>query len=97
MTEHSSSPAGLDLTQGVPLADVPEGGIVTGHVRGKPALLVRQAGDLFAIGAPCTYYGAPLSDGLLVGDTIRAAGRLSGSRHHEESSRWLRDSRLAIM
>lgn len=71
MTEHSSSPAGPDLTQGVPLADVVEGGMVTGHVGVEQALLVRQRGELFAVGATCTHYGAPLADGLLVNDTIR--------------------------
>lgn len=71
MTEHSSSPAGPDFTQGVPLADIVEGGMVTGRVGNEPALLVRRAGELFAIGAMCTHYGAPLADGLLVSDTIR--------------------------
>lgn len=71
MTEQSSSQAGLDLAQGIPLADVVEGGMVTGHVGGEPALLVHQAGELFAIGARCTHYGAPLAEGLLVYDTIR--------------------------
>lgn len=71
MTEHSSSQAGPDFTEGVPFADVVEGGMVTGHVGGEPTLLVRQDGELFAIGAMCTHYGAPLSRGLLVNDTIR--------------------------
>ncbi|MDE3181074.1 MAG: FAD-dependent oxidoreductase [Acidobacteriota bacterium] len=71
MTENSASPAGPDFTQGVPLADISNGGIVTGHVNGEPAILVRQTGELFAVGAACTHYGGPLADGLLVGDTIR--------------------------
>jgi NADPH-dependent 2,4-dienoyl-CoA reductase/sulfur reductase-like enzyme/nitrite reductase/ring-hydroxylating ferredoxin subunit len=71
MTERSSSPAGPDLTQGVPFANFIEGNVVTGHVGGEPALLVHQAGELYAIGAVCTHYGGPLADGLLVGDTIR--------------------------
>ncbi|WER49396.1 FAD-dependent oxidoreductase [Cupriavidus sp. WKF15] len=71
MTENSSSAAGPDLAQGVPLESIVEGGIVTGHVRGDPALLVCQGGELFAVGATCTHYGAPLATGLLVGDTIR--------------------------
>jgi len=71
MTERSSSTAGTDLSQGVPLENVVEGGMVTGHVGGEPALLVCHAGELFAVGATCTHYGAPLADGLLVGDTIR--------------------------
>lgn len=71
MTERSSSQEGPDFTQGVPLVDIVEGGMVTGHVGGKPALLVRQGGKLFAISATCTHYGAPLANGLLVGDTVR--------------------------
>lgn len=71
MTEHSPSPEGPDFSQGVPLEDVVEGGMVTGHVGGEPALLVRQAGELFAVGATCTHYGAPLVSGLLADDTIR--------------------------
>ncbi|WP_179405312.1 FAD-dependent oxidoreductase [Burkholderia guangdongensis] len=71
MTEHSSSPDDPDLTQGVPLADIADGAMVTGHVGDEPVLLVRRAGALFAIGATCTHYGAPLADGLVVGDTIR--------------------------
>jgi 3-phenylpropionate/trans-cinnamate dioxygenase ferredoxin reductase subunit len=71
MTEHSSSPAGPDLTQGVVLESIAQGEMVAGHVGGEPALLINQAGELFAIGATCTHYGAPLAEGLLVGDTIR--------------------------
>jgi len=61
----------LDLAAGVPLADIADGGMVTGHVGGEPVLLVRRASELFAVGATCTHYGAPLADGLVVGDTIR--------------------------
>ncbi|MGH8856284.1 MAG: Rieske 2Fe-2S domain-containing protein, partial [Telluria sp.] len=71
MTKRSSSKDEPDLTQGVPLADLADGGMVTGQVGGKPVLLVRRADELFAIGATCTHYGGPLADGLLVGDTIR--------------------------
>jgi NADPH-dependent 2,4-dienoyl-CoA reductase/sulfur reductase-like enzyme/nitrite reductase/ring-hydroxylating ferredoxin subunit len=71
MSERSSSSAGPDFRQGVPLANIIEGDMMTGHVGGEPALLVHQAGELFAVGATCTHYGAPLVDGLLVDDTIR--------------------------
>ena len=71
MTDQSSSPPGPNFAQGVSLADIAEDGLVTGHVDGEPALLVRHAGALWAIGAVCTHYGAPLAEGLLVGDTIR--------------------------
>lgn len=71
MTKGTSSQLGPDFTEGVSLADLVEGRMVTGHVRGVPALLVRQDGELFAVGAACTHYGAPLAEGLLVADTIR--------------------------
>ncbi len=71
MGEQASSPAGPDFTLGVPLAAVLEGSMVAGHVGGTPAVLAHQAGELFAIGATCTHYGGPLTEGLLVGDTVR--------------------------
>jgi NADPH-dependent 2,4-dienoyl-CoA reductase/sulfur reductase-like enzyme/nitrite reductase/ring-hydroxylating ferredoxin subunit len=63
--------SGPDLTAGLALSEVGEGAMVAGHAHGKPALLVRRGSELFCIGAVCTHYGAPLADGLLVGDTIR--------------------------
>jgi NADPH-dependent 2,4-dienoyl-CoA reductase/sulfur reductase-like enzyme/nitrite reductase/ring-hydroxylating ferredoxin subunit len=71
MSEDSSSGAGTDFTQGIPATDIADGCMVSGHVGKEPVLLVRQAGELFAIGATCPHYGAPLADGLLVADTIR--------------------------
>jgi NADPH-dependent 2,4-dienoyl-CoA reductase/sulfur reductase-like enzyme/nitrite reductase/ring-hydroxylating ferredoxin subunit len=62
---------GPDLTQGVELSTVPDGTMLLGHALGEPVLLVRRGDELFAIGAICTHYGAPLEQGLLVGDTIR--------------------------
>ena len=66
-----SKPAGPDLAQGVAAADVPDGGMLAGHVSEDAVLLARSGNEVFAIGAACTHYGAPLSDGLIVGDTVR--------------------------
>jgi NADPH-dependent 2,4-dienoyl-CoA reductase/sulfur reductase-like enzyme/nitrite reductase/ring-hydroxylating ferredoxin subunit len=60
-----------DLSRGVASADVPEGGMLVGHVGEEDVLLVRRGFNLYAIGATCSHYGAPLVDGLLVEDTIR--------------------------
>jgi NADPH-dependent 2,4-dienoyl-CoA reductase/sulfur reductase-like enzyme/nitrite reductase/ring-hydroxylating ferredoxin subunit len=64
---------GPDLNQGVDLAEVPSGGMLLGHAGGEAVLLVRPEGsqDVFAIGAACTHYGAPLAQGLLDGDRLR--------------------------
>src|SRR5215208_3521272 len=62
---------GPDLTAGVPITEVSEGGMLAGHANGEPVLLARQAGEWFALGALCSHYSGPLAEGLLVGDTVR--------------------------
>jgi apoptosis-inducing factor 3 len=71
MAEDQAKPSGPDLTQGVALADLADGGKFVGHIGDEEVLLVRRGADIFAIGAHCTHYHAPLVDGLVVGDTIR--------------------------
>jgi apoptosis-inducing factor 3 len=63
--------SGPDFTLGFRRSEVPDGGMVAGHARGKPVLVARQADEVFAIGAHCTHYAGPLAEGLLVGDTVR--------------------------
>ena len=63
--------SGPDLTKGVALSSVADGAMLLGHAHGEPVLLARRGDALFAIGAVCTHYGAPLADGLLVDDTVR--------------------------
>lgn len=64
-------PVGPDLAQGVALADVPEGGMLGGHVGDENVLVARCDGKLFAVGARCTHYGGPLDRGLVAGGTVR--------------------------
>ena len=64
-------PTGPDFSQGVPLANIPEHGVLLGHAAGEPVLVARSGGEVFAIGAECTHYHGPLAQGLRVGDTIR--------------------------
>jgi NADPH-dependent 2,4-dienoyl-CoA reductase/sulfur reductase-like enzyme/nitrite reductase/ring-hydroxylating ferredoxin subunit len=71
MSEEKAKLSGPDFTQGVELSTIPDGTMLLGHARGEPVLLVRRGDELFAIGAACTHYGAPLGDGLLVDETIR--------------------------
>lgn len=81
MSEGKSELGGPDLAQGVDVASVPENGMLLGHTRGEPVLLVRRGEEFFAVGASCTHYGAPLVDGLLVVNTIRRLPRLLSSGH----------------
>jgi NADPH-dependent 2,4-dienoyl-CoA reductase/sulfur reductase-like enzyme/nitrite reductase/ring-hydroxylating ferredoxin subunit len=71
MAQDQSKPSGPDLTQGVPDAELPDGGKLVGHVGDEEILLVRRGADVFAVGAHCTHYHGPLADGLVVGDTVR--------------------------
>jgi NADPH-dependent 2,4-dienoyl-CoA reductase/sulfur reductase-like enzyme/nitrite reductase/ring-hydroxylating ferredoxin subunit len=71
MSEENRELAGPDLAKGVRNADLAAGGMILGHVSGEAVLLSRSGGRLFAIGAECTHYHGPLSEGALVGDTVR--------------------------
>ena len=61
----------IDLTSGVALGDLPDGGIVLGNVETEEVILVRRGDEFFAVGAQCTHYHGPLAEGLIVDDTVR--------------------------
>jgi NADPH-dependent 2,4-dienoyl-CoA reductase/sulfur reductase-like enzyme/nitrite reductase/ring-hydroxylating ferredoxin subunit len=67
----SNAKAPPDLAKGIPSADLPEGGKLTGRVGEDEVLVARVGGELFAIGARCTHYQGPLGEGLIVGHTVR--------------------------
>ncbi len=60
-----------DFTAGVPLEDIPDGGVLLGLVGDEAVVLARSGEEIFAVGADCTHYHGPLAEGLVVGDTIR--------------------------
>lgn len=63
--------SGPDLTTGVPLADVSDGGMLLGHANGEQVLLARRGTEIFAVSAHCTHYHGPLAEGLMIGETVR--------------------------
>ena len=67
----TAKPKGPDLRKGVPLESIAEGAPFAGHADGEAVLLVRRGREVTAIGGTCSHYGAPLADGLVVGDTLR--------------------------
>ena len=71
MSEDKVKLSGPDLSLAIELSTIPDGTMLLGHVGDEPVLLARRGDDVFAIGAICTHYGAPLDQGLLVGDTVR--------------------------
>lgn len=71
MGEDRTEPGGPDLMHGVALSDLPDGGMLVGHVGEEAVLLARRGAEVFAIGAACTHYGGPLAEGLLVDETVR--------------------------
>ena len=71
MNDEKSHLSGPDLAKGITLSELADGSMLLGHVQGEPVLLARRGGELFAIGAVCTHYGAPLEQGLFIDDTVR--------------------------
>ena len=60
-----------DLTAGIRVDLLADGGAVAGNVGNDEVVLVRRGDRFFAVGAHCTHYHGPLAEGLVVGDTIR--------------------------
>ena len=71
MSNDSVQPEGPDFRHGVELSSIADGAMLSGQIEDQPALLVRHGEALFAVGAKCTHYGGPLSDGVVIGETIR--------------------------
>jgi len=70
MTAASETPTGPDLTQGVDFAELERDGRLVGRVGEEEVLLVLRENEVFAIGAHCSHYHAPLVDGLVLGGEI---------------------------
>ena len=64
-------PTGPDLTIGVSLGDIPDGGVLVGQANGEAILLVRRGNEVYAVAAACGHYGAPLADGIVVDCELR--------------------------
>jgi NADPH-dependent 2,4-dienoyl-CoA reductase/sulfur reductase-like enzyme/nitrite reductase/ring-hydroxylating ferredoxin subunit len=71
MGTEQTKPTGPDLAQGIPIADLPDGHMLAGHVRDNAVVLARRGDEFFAIGASCSHYGGPIAEGLMVDDTVR--------------------------
>ncbi|MEO8580058.1 MAG: FAD-dependent oxidoreductase [Gemmatimonadales bacterium] len=71
MSDDRAPRDGPDLAQGVPVDSLSDGAMLAGHVGADAVLLVHSGDEYFATGAACTHYGAPLSKGIIVGDTVR--------------------------
>ena len=67
MTDDLSGP---DLARGIPVSSIADGAMLAGHAHGEAVLLARRGDEVFAIGATCTHWGAPLAEGVLDGDAV---------------------------
>ena len=68
MAEEAAKP---DFRNGFPIEQIPDGGSALGRVDADDAILVRRGDELFAVGAHCTHYHAPLIDGFAEGGVLR--------------------------
>lgn len=71
MSKSSSKPVGPNFRTGVPRSRLKEGEPLFGRVEDDPVFLILRDRRIRAFDAVCTHYGGPLSDGLVVADTVR--------------------------
>jgi NADPH-dependent 2,4-dienoyl-CoA reductase/sulfur reductase-like enzyme/nitrite reductase/ring-hydroxylating ferredoxin subunit len=69
--DHDANQAKPDFRAGLPVQNLRDGQMVAGQVDGEDAILIRRGEQVFAVGAYCTHYHGALTEGLLVGDTVR--------------------------
>src|SRR5664279_4817951 len=62
---------GPDAEKGVAIDQLPDEIPFAAQFRGEPIVLVRRGGEVFAVSAGCTHYGARLDEGAVSGDTLR--------------------------
>ncbi len=72
----AGSVSGPELTAGVELKEVPDGGVLLGHVGEEAVLLFREGEVVTAVGATCTHYSGPLAEGAV------AEGKVICPWHH---------------
>ncbi len=60
-----------DLIPVLPLADLPENQLKRVDVQGNPILFLRRGEKIYAIGAVCSHYGAPLEQGQVMDGTVQ--------------------------
>src|SRR6185503_2132711 len=60
-----------DLQQGISVAGLRDGEMLLGRVDDEDVLVARSGNEIFAVGAHCTHYHGPLSDGIVVDGTVR--------------------------
>ena len=63
--------SGPELSKGIELADIPDGGMLAAQVNGGPVVAVRRGEEVFVLAAACAHYGAPLWDGVFLGYEVR--------------------------
>ena len=71
MAHDQAGPVGPDLAQGIMFAELEESRMLLGHTAGEQVLVVRRGAEIFAVGAHCTHYHAPLVDGIVGDNTLR--------------------------
>jgi nitrite reductase/ring-hydroxylating ferredoxin subunit/uncharacterized membrane protein len=59
-----------DFEPAVAMRELPEGQLKRVLVQEQPVLLLKLGGTVYALGAVCSHYGAPLNDGRIVERTI---------------------------
>lgn len=71
MSSTNGSDPRPDFSLGVDCAALADGELLRGRVGPEPAVMARRGADFFVFGAECSHYHGPLSEGLLVGNSIR--------------------------